>query len=137
MNEPIPFRTPDSPGVHTYRYEAEMRQHIQAKRLAAENEARLKRWALPYLKKGYRFEELTQIHSEMAPGVNVLTALGLVRSSNVWPTTLWMRRQWRKVFRYGCADLVVGGEWLKKQISTTQPFRWLRWVKLFRRSAKK
>jgi hypothetical protein len=100
-------RSKNGPGVYTYVPE-------RAEFLRQEND-RLKRWATPLIRQGYRFEELTAIHTPVngtvLNGLTRLTALGISTKTTTWRWTLWARRQWRKIFVYGCLDIVVGGEW--------------------------
>jgi hypothetical protein len=76
------------------------------------DELRLKRWAKPFLQKGYRFDELTAMRTH--PPEYKLYALGIQKELPRWVLTL--RVWWRQWFRYGAADLWVGGEksWRKK-----------------------
>ena|ERR1035437_8843266 len=102
------LRSENSPGVYTY---AEERRAL----LVEDNE-RLKRWATPLIEKGYRFGELKQVRQAMQDteefqwnGATRLVALGMTKV--VSPRRLWWRRQWRKLFVYGCLDIQVGGGW--------------------------
>lgn len=99
------FRSEDAPGVYSY-YEEREALLLQQR----DDEQRLRRWSEPFIRQGYRFEELTQIRSNAETGCRLL-ALGLAKTTNVSPVILWTRRAWRFFFPYGAGNLVVGGGW--------------------------
>jgi hypothetical protein len=82
---------------------AQMRRRLQRE------EELVKLYALPLLKKGYRFGELVQ-HKQRngATGGYDLLSVGVGKPRH--RLTLWLRRKWRRWFPYGCQGVKIGGK---------------------------